>query len=664
MNASAPKPSLTMTVSLLLALTALFFTSEVLLVWPFALAVLWTHFSSWRYPRDANAAWLVRLLFYGGIFAFFGGKPGIGADWIFDAKTFNTIGLIAASEAVLQAWREPPVGLRFNPLLVLQSSIIFLAACNTFDDRYIRYFAPLFVASTLLAMGEMRVKESRAKHASPLQLRRVFVLLLVVASGAALHIGIEQNKRKVEIWALRLVRRKFFEHAGISNQPQLSSTFNMLGSNKRVLRIEGELNDGHLRAAAFDEYSGGRWSPTLDSRAKDSFPEAMPEANNTAHKARITKLADIDKLILAPLNSVAVVPAEGSSFEWDKTLGPIHCDDPAPYTYEIQWSDAGSELGVPLHQGVLCVSPTPAQRKRLLTVTPEVDPRVHQLARRVIARASDPAEKIEAIAQYLVTHHKYSRTTRRGRTDPVSSFLLQKKSAHCEYFASAAVILMRCAGIPARYATGYLAHERDGDVTVVRTRDAHAWVETYLDGVGWITVDATPGDGQPDALPKVPWWQRTWEKVQDEFAKLRERLSGLSRAQLFGFIVFVIIVWLFERWRVARRKKQAGERQEYSTPEELARLAHRFEKVLQKHRITLPGGKPWSEYIDARDAPTEYFAFLAAYNAARFGGQCNEEAVRSLQQILNSLEKRNGHAKLNAIGNGTKHSRAQRQDGS
>jgi hypothetical protein len=631
------KPSWAMTFALWTALTALFFTSEIWLIGAVALALLWPHFVTWRYPRDSSTAWLVRLLCYGGIFAFYGGRPGVGADWIFDAKTFNTIGLIAAAEAVLQAWREPPENLRFQPLLVLQAGIIFLAACNTYDERYIRILAPFFIGSTLLALRDVRLRQP-----APVswQAGRIGALLLAVGGGAALHYGLFSNRDRLQSLGVRLMmQRRIFEVAGISNQPSLGSSFNARGSTQRVLLIHGALNDGHLRAAAFDSYSGGRWSPPLDGRAKVAFPE-LPGTRN-AHVAHITKLAELSKLVFAPLNAVAIAPPEGSSFDWHETLGPLLCEEPVPYSYDVFWSDEGGELGVPLHQGPLCAPPSPAEMKALLEVAPEVDPRVHALARRLTAGATDDADKIEAVAEYLLTHNKYSLRAQRGRGDPVSSFILERKAAHCEYFASAAAILLRCAGVPARYATGFYAHETVGDETTVRQRDAHAWAEAWINGVGWITVDATPADGTPAAQPEVSWWQRTREKWQDAFARWRERWGGISRPQLFGFIAAVALLGLAERWRQARRKKRlATKEQEYSTSAELAQLAARFETILRKRKVTLPAGRTWSEHLTTeQDAPPEYSGFITAYNRARFGGAGEGSTHEALQHKLEELEK-------------------------
>jgi hypothetical protein len=76
---------------------------------------------------------------------------------------------------------------------------------------------------------------------------------------------------------------------------------------------------------------------------------------------------------------------------------------------------------------------------------------------------------------------------------PLQNFFYHTKSGHCEFFATATVLILRYVGIPARYATGFIAHEYSGmeDQLVVRRRDAHAWVKVYLDGQ-WEPFDTTP----------------------------------------------------------------------------------------------------------------------------------------------------------------------------
>jgi protein-glutamine gamma-glutamyltransferase len=77
--------------------------------------------------------------------------------------------------------------------------------------------------------------------------------------------------------------------------------------------------------------------------------------------------------------------------------------------------------------------------------------------------------------------------------DSVDDFLFQTKSGFCEHFASAFVVMMRAAGVPARVVTGYQGGEInpiDGYM-IVRQSDAHAWAEVWIAGEGWIRVDPT-----------------------------------------------------------------------------------------------------------------------------------------------------------------------------
>jgi transglutaminase-like putative cysteine protease len=633
-----PKPAWALTISFWIALAAFYFTSENPVIFVIAIIAIWPHFLTARLARDTSATWIIRLILYGGVFAFFGGKPGIGADWIFDAKTFNAIGLIAAGETVLQMWRVPPHGARYHSLAVLCIAIVFLAACNTYDDRTIKFFAPAYILFTLLALRGQHDFRS-TPGAVPLlpRGRGLVAIAFVLFLGAATHFGIVAQRQNLMRWGFEMMQgRRFFQSTGVSEQPRLSSTFNLRGSTRRVLKIEGALNDPHLRAAAFDTYANGNWTPALSSREKTAFPEIAAAQNKKFHRARITKLDDLNTVVFAPLNAVAITPAPGSSFDWNPTLGPVICEDTAPYSYDVTWSEDGDEYGVALHQGILCRPISRSDEKRWLQLPPEVDPRVRELAFDLTADALHPAQQVEAIAEYLLSNNKYARTTTRGKGDPVSNFILEKKSAHCEYFASATVVLLRAAGVPARYVTGYLAHERDGTGTVVRQRDAHAWAEAWIDGAGWITVDATPADGTPEANPPISAWQRAWEKFQDTFQKWRERATALSGAQVLVLVLFVVAIWLVERWRIRFRKhSQSSPASEYSSPAQLRALATRFEKLLRKHNGEIASSRPLWEYSHSEAARQ----FLREYHRARFGGACDENVMQSLNAQLERLEK-------------------------
>ncbi len=77
-------------------------------------------------------------------------------------------------------------------------------------------------------------------------------------------------------------------------------------------------------------------------------------------------------------------------------------------------------------------------------------------------------------------------------TDPVLYFLNESRRGYCMHYASAAVLLLRAMGVPARYASGFTAYSIPGRQAAVADRAAHAWVEVWVDGLGWYPVEVTP----------------------------------------------------------------------------------------------------------------------------------------------------------------------------
>ena len=77
--------------------------------------------------------------------------------------------------------------------------------------------------------------------------------------------------------------------------------------------------------------------------------------------------------------------------------------------------------------------------------------------------------------------------------DPVESFLFETRRGFCEHYATAFVVLMRIAGIPARVVTGYQGGQWNplGRFLEVKQADAHAWAEVWLAGSGWTRIDPT-----------------------------------------------------------------------------------------------------------------------------------------------------------------------------
>jgi len=110
----------------------------------------------------------------------------------------------------------------------------------------------------------------------------------------------------------------------------------------------------------------------------------------------------------------------------------------------------------------------------------------------------NPVHTAAAIAAWVSSSAQYDlrvNTMPREQEDFVRWFLEEQDEGYCVHFASAATVLLRAAGIPARYVTGYLA-VKNADSLTVRQADAHAWAEYWVNGIGWMVLEATPGDSQ------------------------------------------------------------------------------------------------------------------------------------------------------------------------
>ncbi len=147
--------------------------------------------------------------------------------------------------------------------------------------------------------------------------------------------------------------------------------------------------------------------------------------------------------------------------------------------------------------------PAGVYRLRMLDVPGDLDPRIYQLASRIFAGCSTTSEKIGAVINYFHTNYTYALgldippdrdKTSASSVEPLTHFLLEESSGYCEYFASGAAILLRFAGVPTRYVTGFLVTERDApsESWVARNMDAHAWAEAWdSERNRWVIVEAT-----------------------------------------------------------------------------------------------------------------------------------------------------------------------------
>lgn len=105
-------------------------------------------------------------------------------------------------------------------------------------------------------------------------------------------------------------------------------------------------------------------------------------------------------------------------------------------------------------------------------------------------------EKIAAVARYVRSAATYNLKYDReldGESDVAVAFLKTYKEGVCRHYATAATLIYRALGLPARYCIGYVETAKSGEWVEIKANKAHAWTEVYIDGAGWVQVEVTGG---------------------------------------------------------------------------------------------------------------------------------------------------------------------------
>jgi hypothetical protein len=173
-----------------------------------------------------------------------------------------------------------------------------------------------------------------------------------------------------------------------------------------------------------------------------------------------------------------------------------------------------------------------------------------------------PQEVLLTLARFFKQHFHYSlQLTTSTDIPPLEYFLYHSRAGHCEYFATATVLLLRAAGIPSRYAAGYLVEEFSEleNAYVVRKRHAHAWVLAYIEG-RWVEVDTTPSGWLNFEEERAAWWQPLYDLgswLTYQFFQWRWRESEGTYDWLIWLIppLGLILIWrLYSRQKIARSR--------------------------------------------------------------------------------------------------------------
>jgi transglutaminase-like putative cysteine protease len=393
----------------------------------------------------------------------------------------------------------------------------FLVSGQTISFWYFPAYLAFLAFSTAWLAGEWGAG-LRPGRGWPRVLGTVMASLLVLAALAFAVIPriepLRSNSPIVASLGLDKLRARSSAVMGFTKNVSLGYFGELRRSSARVMRVRPLASPGayppplYVRGMAFDSFDGLRWSKEgrdlryklngrlywsrdgsgpLTRAGKQLFfpnPHGAPSVNAVEYTVYPMSLAVIFSAY--PINSVE---QEKNSAFFDYTDSAYFA---TPYLGGANYIVRGRS-GAPA-EGTLALAEEAGELLRLHLRTPAgEDPRIAALAKSITRDRPGDLEKARAVEKYLRTTYSYSLFSK-GEGSGLSDFLFVTREGNCEYFASAAAVLLRHAGIPTRLVTGFYAAEFNeyGGFYDVRQNQAHAWVEARIDGLGWVRLEATP----------------------------------------------------------------------------------------------------------------------------------------------------------------------------
>ena len=384
-----------------------------------------------------------------------------------------------------------------------------------FANRRDGTFYPVFLVLAGWALAVVR-----PRRASPVP----WAIMLTAAAlgGFAGQQGLHRLQQYLELKGMEL----FADLRGIEGDPFRSITgigdiLERKPSGRILFRVvfpEGTRPPVLLREAAYNRYHSERWFALNSPFAgvASEFPGDRWPLGPTPPRSRTLRVfAPLDRgngMLKLPIGAFRVTELPAESMERNG-MGAVRVrGGPGLTRYVAAWGET-----TPLDE---------PPRGSDLEIPPEEAPAIAELADALSLAGRSATEAGNRVRRHFLSEFAYDLDGRHRRAPTfLADFLTRNRVGHCEYFATAAVLLLRRAGIPARYAVGFSAHEYSETerTAVVRDRHAHAWA-LFWDGERWRELDPTPPD---------------WRPREDEAASPLERFGD----------VWAWLHFRFQRWR-------------------------------------------------------------------------------------------------------------------
>ncbi len=285
--------------------------------------------------------------------------------------------------------------------------------------------------------------------------------------------------------------------AGIKTNPEKVMRIWLYDGNRQPLKLDKLL----VRGIALEEYDGKGWraSDPIASR----FPRlryvrrVLPTENKIRERFEVEMPGVKTLFAVYPdtYNSFAIAPAVRGDLPQNPTLDIV--SDSLSFNFNPM-KRLEYQIEVPTQtSGLRPLDPRIGEI--FLQLPDDLSPLIRQLAAQIAGQLKDPYLIAAAVEKYLLDNYDYTLDVEDiGVEDPLEYFLIGSKEGHCEYFATAMAVMLRCLGVPARIVNGFAEGEWNevGGYYIIRQQDAHSWVEAHVAGRGWVTFDPTPPAGK------------------------------------------------------------------------------------------------------------------------------------------------------------------------
>lgn len=436
--------------------------------------------------------------------------------------------------------RDPPIDA--TPAYVAMT----LLAAGIANQRGPEYYVGM-VAGAAWLLYAARPKQSSLAHGAA---------LLAVAAGIGYggHLALAHAHGMLVDWVMDLDLIRHADPDPYRVRTEIGSLGRLKKYDAIVLRVYADEQDvGKLRLlhrTSYNTYVGTSWiargatMTPFESEADNETWILSPLPERT--RVRMAARFDLGRTTLplpAGTTRISSLPANAMQ---RNALGAVHAFLP------VDWAPYEVSLNPDFE---LYSAPSPED-----TTLPQEERAVFErLAAELRLKEMKPAEALKRIEAHFAGF-RYStyreRPVARGQT-ALGEFLTATKSGHCEYFAAASTLLLRAAGIPARYATGFavMEHSRIEGAYVVRARHAHAWTRAFVDG-RWMELDATPADWFGEEEAQAPVWQGLADLAR--FLGFRWSQRGEFKAGDSWYALLAVLAVILA-WRVLRGRKVVRE---------------------------------------------------------------------------------------------------------